>query len=67
MFRSITTLKNKKNKNEKSPETDGLQAEFYHYFWKELHDDMIHSFNLSLTVGHYLSETGNFNAYSKTE
>ena len=26
-------------KNEKSPGTDGLQAEFHKYFWKELHAD----------------------------
>ena len=32
-------------KNEKSPGTDGLQAEFYKYFWKELHSDMICGFN----------------------
>ena len=31
-------------KNEKSPGTDGLQAEFYKHFWKELHADMLHSF-----------------------
>ena len=34
-----------KFKNEKSPGTDGLQAEFYKHFWKELHADMLHSFN----------------------
>ena len=27
----------KEFKNEKSPGTDGLQAEFYKHFWKELH------------------------------
>ena len=31
-------------KNEKSPGTDGLQAEFFKHFWKELHADMLHSF-----------------------
>jgi len=28
-------------KNEKSPGTDGLQAEFYKHFWKELYADML--------------------------
>ena len=28
-------------KNEKSPGTDGFQAEFYRHFWKELHSDML--------------------------
>ena len=38
-------------KNEKSPGTDGLQAEFYKYFWNELHVDMIHSFNFAFDSG----------------
>ena len=38
-------------KNEKSPGTDGLQAEFYKYFWKELHADMIRSFNFAYDNG----------------
>ena len=38
-------------KNEKSPGTDGLQAEFYKYFWKELHADMIRSFNFAFNNG----------------
>ena len=41
----------KEFKNEKSPGTDGLQAEFYKYFWKELHVDMIHSFNFAFDSG----------------
>ena len=38
-------------KNEKSPVTDGLQAEFYKYFWTELHPDMIRSFNFAYDNG----------------
>ena len=38
-------------KNEKSPGTDGLQAEFYKHFWKELHADMIRSFNFAYDNG----------------
>ena len=38
-------------KNEKSPGTDGLQVEFYRNFWKELHVDMIHSFNFAFEIG----------------
>ena len=38
-------------KNEKSPGTDGLQAEFYKYFWKEMHPDMIRSFNFAFDNG----------------
>ena len=38
-------------KNEKSQGTDGLQAEFYKYFWKELHADMIRSFNFAFNNG----------------
>ena len=38
-------------KIEKSPGTDGLQAEFYKYFWKELHADMIRSFNFAYDNG----------------
>ena len=41
----------KEFKNEKSPGTDGLQAEFYKHFWKELHVDMIHSFNFAFDSG----------------
>ena len=41
-------------KNEKSPGTDGLQAEFYKHFWKELYADMLHSFNYAYTIaGNY--------------
>ena len=38
-------------KNEKSPGTDGLPAEFYTFFWKELHLDMINSFNYAFDTG----------------
>ena len=38
-------------KFEKSPGTDGLQAEFYKYFWTELHPDMIRSFNFAYDNG----------------
>ena len=38
-------------KNEKSPGTDGLPAEFYKYFWTELHPDMIRSFNFAYDNG----------------
>ena len=38
-------------KNEKSPGTDGLQAEFYKHFWKELHVEMLHSFNYAYDSG----------------
>ena len=38
-------------KNEKLPGTDGLPAEFYKYFWKELHLDMINSFNFAFDTG----------------
>ena len=41
----------KEFKNEKSPVTDGLQAEFYKHFWKELHVDIIHSFNFAFDSG----------------
>ena len=37
--------------NEKSPETDGFLAEFYNFFWKELHLDMIKSFNFAFDTG----------------
>ena len=37
--------------NEKSPGTDGLPAEFYKFFWKELHLDMIKSFNFAFDTG----------------
>ena len=33
--------------SEKSLGTDGLPAEFYNFFWKELHLDMIKSFNFA--------------------
>ena len=38
-------------KTEKSPSTDGLQAEFNKHFWKELHADMLHSFNYAYDSG----------------
>ena len=38
-------------KTEKSPSTGGLQAEFYKHFWKELHADMLHSFNYAYDSG----------------
>ena len=38
-------------KNEKSPGTEGLQAEFYKYFWKELHSYMIRTFNFAYDNG----------------
>ena len=38
-------------KNEKSPGTDGLPAEFYKFFWKELHREMINSFNFAFDTG----------------
>ena len=44
----------KEFKNEKSPGTDGLQAEFYKHFWKEQHVDMIHSFNFAFGSGSLL-------------
>ena len=54
-----------KFKNEKSSGTDGLQAEFYKHFWKELHADMLHSFNYALyyweTIN--LPKTRNHNAH----
>jgi len=37
--------------NEKSPGTDGLPTEFYKFFWKEWHLDMIKSFNFSFDTG----------------
>ena len=41
-------------KNEKSPGTDGLQADFYKYFWKQLHADMIRSFDFASDNGSLL-------------
>ena len=38
-------------KNEKSPGTDGLQAEFYKHFWKELHTDMLQCFDYAYDSG----------------
>ena len=38
-------------KNEKSPGTDGLPAEFYKFFWKEIHREMINSFNFAFDSG----------------
>ena len=38
-------------KNENSPGTDGLQAEFYKHFWKELHVNIINSFNFAYDGG----------------
>ena len=38
-------------KNEKSPGTDGLQAEFYKNFWKELHTDMLQCFDYAYDSG----------------
>ena len=38
-------------KNEKSPGTDGLQAEFYKHFWKELHTDMLQYFDYAYDSG----------------
>ena len=38
-------------KNKKSPGTYGFQAEFYTHFWKELHADMLHSFNYAFDSG----------------
>ena len=38
-------------KNEKSPGTDGLPAEFYKLFWKEIHREMINSFNFAFDSG----------------
>ena len=37
--------------NEKSPGTDGLPAQFYKFFWKELHLDRIKSFNFPFDTG----------------
>ena len=37
-------------KSENSPGTDGFQAEFYKYLWKELHADMIRSFNFAFVI-----------------
>lgn len=45
-------------KNEKSPGTDGFQAEFYKHFWKELQADMLHSFNYAFDSGNYRSPKG---------
>ena len=39
------------NKN-KSPGTDGLTAEFYLCFWKELGQVMVDSFNYAFAIGH---------------
>ena len=38
-------------KNQKSPGSDGFQAEFYKYFWKELYEDMTNSFNFAFDTG----------------
>ena len=38
-------------KNEKSPGTDGFQAEFYRHFWKELHSDMLQCFDYAYGSG----------------
>ena len=37
--------------NEKSPGTDGFQAEFYRHFWKELHSDMLQRFDYAYGSG----------------
>ena len=38
-------------KNEKSPGTDGQQAEFYKHFWEELHTDMLQCFDYAYDSG----------------
>ena len=38
-------------KNEKSPGTDGFQAEFHRHFWNELHSDMLQCFDYAYGSG----------------
>ena len=59
-------------KNEKSPGTDGLQAEFYKHFWKEQYVDMMHSSNFafdsrSLSISQRRGIIMLTTMYSKTE
>ena len=39
-------------KNNKSPGSDGLTAEFYKMFWKDIHQYLINSLNFSFNHGH---------------
>ena len=41
----------KEFKNDKTPGTDGLSAEFYKFFWPELCNEMIASFNYAFQTG----------------
>ena len=38
-------------RNDKTPGTDGLTAEFYRYFWHEIADIMVDGFNYGFQAG----------------
>ena len=47
----LRALKEFKNSYSKSPGTDGLSAEFYKFFWSEISNDIIGSFNYAFKTG----------------
>ena len=43
----------KKMSNNKTPGTDGLAAEFYKYFWSDIEDVIVDSFNYGFQTGRF--------------